>query len=79
MDRTTFESQKAFAGEKKASMQRRCVDNDYTARRMQMKLYLTNTLVKIFGSTCLVEEFLQQANAQIGYRLRRRSYKDGNL
>jgi hypothetical protein len=34
MDRTTFESQKAFAGEKKASMQRRCVDNDYTARRM---------------------------------------------
>ena len=36
MDRATFESQKAFAGEKKPSMQRRCVDNDYTARRMYM-------------------------------------------
>ncbi len=30
MDRVTFESQKAFAGEKKPSMQRRYVDNDYT-------------------------------------------------
>lgn len=36
MDRATFERQKAFAGEKKASMKRRCVDNDYTARRMYM-------------------------------------------
>ena len=36
MDRAKYESQKAFAGEKKASMQRRCVDNDYTARRMYM-------------------------------------------
>jgi hypothetical protein len=30
MDRAKFESQKAFAGEKKPSMQRRYVDNDYT-------------------------------------------------
>lgn len=36
MDRATFEKQKAFAGEKKPSMQRRCVDNDYTQRRMYM-------------------------------------------
>lgn len=41
MDRATFESQKAFAGEKKASMQRRCVDNDYTARRMYMVTMVT--------------------------------------
>ena len=44
-----------------------------------MKLYLTNMLVKILGSTCFVEEFLQQTDAQIGNRLRRRSYEDGNL
>ena len=41
MDRATFESQKPFAGEKKASMQRRCVDNDYTARRMYMVTMVT--------------------------------------
>jgi hypothetical protein len=32
MKREVYESQKAFAGEKKPSMQRRCVDHDYTAR-----------------------------------------------
>lgn len=36
MDREKYESQKAFAGEKKPSMKRRCVDNDYTVRRMYM-------------------------------------------
>ena len=33
MDRATFERQKAFAGETKTSMQRRCVDHDYTERQ----------------------------------------------
>jgi hypothetical protein len=41
MDRATFEKQKAFAGEKKPSMQRRCVDNDYMARRMYMITMVT--------------------------------------
>ena len=36
MDRATFERQKAFAGEKKPSMQRRCVGHDYTERMMYM-------------------------------------------
>ena len=39
--RAKFESRKAFAGEKKPSMHRRCVDNDYTARRMYMITMVT--------------------------------------
>ena len=36
MKREVYESQKAFAGEKKSSMQRRCVGHDYTERQMYM-------------------------------------------
>lgn len=49
MDRATFESQKAIAGEKKASMQRRCVDNDYTARRMYMITMVAEGRRPLFG------------------------------
>lgn len=49
MDRATFESQKAFASEKKPSMQRRCVDNDYTARRMYMVTMVTEGRKTLFG------------------------------
>ena len=49
MDRSTFEKQKAFAGEKKPSMQRRCVDNDYTARRMYMITMVTEGRKPLFG------------------------------
>ena len=49
MDRATFESQKAFAGEKKPSMLRRCVDNDYTARRMYMITMVTEGRKTLFG------------------------------
>jgi hypothetical protein len=49
MDRATFESQKAFAGERKASMQRRCVDNDYTARRMYMITMVTEGRRPLFA------------------------------
>ena len=49
MDRKTFESQKAFAGEKKPSMQRRCVDHDYTARRMYMITMVTEERKALFG------------------------------
>ena len=50
MDRATFESQKPFAGEKKASMQRRCVDNDYMARRMYMITMVTEERRPLFGN-----------------------------
>jgi REP element-mobilizing transposase RayT len=49
MDRATFEKQKAFAGEKKPSMQRRCVDHDYTARRMYMITMVTEERKPLFG------------------------------
>ena len=49
MDRATFEKQKAFAGEKKPSMQRRCVNNDYTARRMYMITMVTEGRKPLFG------------------------------
>lgn len=49
MDRKTFESQKAFAGEKKPSIQRRCVDHDYTARRMYMITMVTEGRKALFG------------------------------
>ena len=49
MDRAKYESQKTFAGEKKPSMQRRCVDNDYTARRMYMITMTTEGRKTLFG------------------------------
>ena len=49
MDRAKFESQKVFAGEKKPSMQRRCIDNDYTARRMYMITMTTEGRKPLFG------------------------------
>ena len=49
MDRATFEKQKAFAGEKKPSMQRRCVDHDYTARRMYLITMVTEEWKPFFG------------------------------
>ena len=49
MDRAPYEKQKAFAGEKKPSMQRRCVDNDYTARRMYMVTLVTEGRKALFG------------------------------
>ena len=36
MDKETYKKQQAFAGEKKPSMQRRCVGHDYTQRQMYM-------------------------------------------
>ena len=59
MDRATFESQKAFAGEKKASMQRRCIDNDYTARRMYMVTMVTEGRRPLFGKVVGRSEALE--------------------
>jgi len=49
MDKATFERQKVFAGEKKPSMQRRCVDYDYTGRRMYMITMVTEGRKPLFG------------------------------
>ena len=49
MDRTTFDSRKPFTGKKKASMQRRSVYNDYTARRMYMITMVTEGRKPLFG------------------------------
>lgn len=61
MDRKTFESQKPFAGEKKPSMQRRCVDNDYTARRMYMITMVTEGRKPLFGKVVGRSEATEQS------------------
>ncbi len=59
MDRATFEKQKPFAGKKKPSMLRRCVDNDYTARRIYLVTMVTEgrkpLLGMVVGSSDAVE------------------------
>ena len=49
MKREVYESQKTFAGEKKASMQRRCVGHDYTGRMMYMVTMVTEGRRTLFG------------------------------
>ena len=49
MDRETYERNKAFAGELKPSMQRRCVDHDYTGRMMYMITMTTEGRRALFG------------------------------
>lgn len=49
MKREVYESQKAFAGEKKPSMQRRCVDHDYTERMMYLVTMVTEGRRPLFG------------------------------
>ena len=50
MNRDTYERQKAFAGEKKPSMLRRCVDHDYTERMMYMVTMVTEGRRPLFGT-----------------------------
>lgn len=50
MERETFEHRKAFAGEKKPSMQRRCIENDYKGRRMYMITMVTEGRKPLFGN-----------------------------
>ncbi len=49
MDRETYEAQKRFAGEKKASMQRRCVGHDYQDRQMYMITMVTEGRRPLLG------------------------------
>ena len=50
MKREVYESQKSFAGEKKPSMQRRCLDHDYTGRQIYMVTMVTEGRRPLFGS-----------------------------
>ena len=49
MKRETYEAQKAFAGEKKPSMLRRCVGHDYTGRQIYMITMVTEGRRPLFG------------------------------
>lgn len=49
MDRKTYEQQKAFAGECKPSMHRRCLDHDYTGRCIYMLTLVTEGRRPLFG------------------------------
>jgi REP element-mobilizing transposase RayT len=49
MKRETYEAQKAFAGEKKPSMLRRCVGHDYTGRQIYMITMVTEGRRALFG------------------------------
>ena len=58
MNKETYEAQKTFSGEKKASMLRRCVGHDYTNRQIYMLLILApwehhNERKAISRSQCL--------------------------
>ena len=49
MDKDTYERQKAFAGEKKPSMLRRCVGHDYSGRCMYMVTMVTEGRKPLLG------------------------------
>ena len=49
MNKEQFEARHPFAGEKKPSMKRRCVDHDYHDRRMYMVTMVTEGRQKYFG------------------------------
>ena len=49
MDRKTFEQQKAFAGERKPSMLRRCLDHDYQGRCIYLITLVTERRRPLFG------------------------------
>ncbi len=49
MKKETFEAQKAFAGEKKPSMLRRCVGHDYASRQIYMITMVTEGRRPLFG------------------------------
>ena len=49
MNKETFEAHKVFAGEKKASMLRRCVGHDYTNRQIYMITMVTEGRRPLFG------------------------------
>ena len=50
MKREVYESQRAFAGEKKPSMLRRCVGHDYTERMMYMVTMVVEGRRPLFGT-----------------------------
>ena len=49
MDKETYEKQKAFAGKKVPSMNRRCVGHDYQSRQIYMITMVTEGRRPLFG------------------------------
>ena len=49
VDKETYEKQKAFAGEKIPSMNRRMIDHDYQERQMYMVTMVTEGRRPLFG------------------------------
>ncbi len=49
MDRETFEKQRPFAGERKPSMHRRCIDHDYQGRCIYLITLVTEGRRPLFG------------------------------
>ena len=60
MKKETYEAQKAFAGEKKASMLRRCVGHDYTNRQIYMITMVTEGRRPLFG------QVVGRSDAEVG-------------
>ncbi len=50
MDRATFEKQREFAGERKPSMHRRCIDHDYQGRCIYLITLITEGRRPLFGT-----------------------------
>ena len=50
LSKETYESQKAFAGEKRPSMHRRLLDHDYCGRRMYMVTMVVEGRRPLFGT-----------------------------
>ena len=60
MNKETYEARKPFAGEKKASMLRRCVGHDYTNRQIYMITMVTEGRRPLFGKV------IGRSNAEAG-------------
>ena len=61
MKKETYEAQKAFAGEKKPSMLRRCVGHDYTGRQIYMITMVTEGRRALFGQVVGKSEALKDS------------------
>lgn len=56
MKKETFEVQNPFAGEKKPSMNRRCIGHDYQERQMYMVTMVTEGRKKYFGEVVMRQQ-----------------------
>lgn len=70
MDKETFEKQKAFAGEKKPSMLRRCVGHDYTRRGVYLLTLVTEGRRPLFARISGSSSAPQVELTALGQRVR---------